>query len=296
MSEELIQINKADMVVAQKTTALSKLFQLKPATLDLVAKATRQEGAQAGKLRVMQTGEHFDSMRAVILLEPTQGRKKYLRGLYSKDALDCYSWDNVQPAPRAKNPPALFCATCPSGDLMWAKYREAKNRGVSGDSLSALIPECKLHWNLLIADRATKMPYWLAVKGTSVKPFETSMQNVSRIFQMLIANIRADIKAGKDVKLPESVQDVIWRISFTLGVDQPIRGGQYVLSFKDFKLMNNEDQAEFGALYQDFLARRQAGQVQAQDAAEEETAVTEAPASAGPVSTTVAEQNSRIII
>jgi hypothetical protein len=293
MSEELVQIGNTEVAVVHKANALSKLFQLKPATLDLVAKASRQENAQPGKLRVVQTNEHFDSMRAVILFEPTQGRKKYLKGQYSKDALDCYSYDNIRPAPKAKNPPAMFCETCPSGNIMWQAYRKAEKRGVSGDALSALIPECKEHWNLLIADRATKLPYYLTVRGTSIKPFETAMQNVARLFQMIIANIKAEIKAGKAVKLPDSVQDIIWQISFTLGVDQPIRGGQFVLGFKDFKVMSDEDKLEFGAMYQDFVQRRSQGNIQSQDAAEAEAEtamVTEAPSNA------VSEANKQITI
>jgi hypothetical protein len=237
----------------------------------------------------------MDSMRAVILFEPTQGRKKYLKGQYSKDALDCFSTDNISPHFRAKNPPAMFCATCPSGNMMWEAYREAKERGVSGDALSALIPECKEHWNLLLADRATKMPYYLTVRGTSIKPFETAMQSMARLFHMIIANLKAEIKAGKAVKLPDPVpvQDMIWQISFTLGVDQPIKGGQYVLSFKEFKVLNDEDKLEFGAMYQDFLQRRSQGNMQSQDAAEAEAEtamVTEAPSNA------VAEANKQIMI
>jgi len=303
MSEELVNIGNAEVAVVHKVNALSKLFQLKPATLDLVAKASRQEGVIPGKLRVVQTGEHFDSLRGVILFEPTQGRKKYLKGLYSKDALDCFSTDNVRPHSKAKNPPAMYCATCPFGNLMWEGYRKAKERGITGDALSAFIPECKEHWNLLIADRATKMPYYLTVRGTSIKPFESSMQNVARLFQMLIANTKNEIKAGKAVKMPESVQDVIWKISFTLGVDQPIKGGQFALSFKDFKVMSESDQAEFGSIIADINARRAAGQIQSQEAAEAEAeaavvaTATEAPATnAGPVSSEVAKQNAQIVI
>src|ERR1700676_5028226 len=127
MNNELVVLNNnAKIAVAQKTNALSRLFQVKPATLELVSKASRQEGAIPGKLRVVQTNEHFDTMRAVILFEPTEGRKKYRKGEYSKDALECFSYDNVQPSSRAKNPPALYCASCPFGDMMWIKYREAK--------------------------------------------------------------------------------------------------------------------------------------------------------------------------
>jgi hypothetical protein len=301
MSDALVNISSAEVAVVHKANALSKLFQLKPATLDLVAKATRQDNVTPGKLRVVQTNEHFDSMRAVILFEPTQGRKKYLKGQYSKDALDCYSYDNIRPAPKAKNPPAMYCETCPSGNLMWQAYRKAKERGVVGDALSALIPECKEHWSLLIADRATKLPYYLTVRGTSVKPFETAMQNVARLFQMIIANIKTEIRAGKAVTMPESVQDIIWQISFTLGVDQPIKGGQYVLGFKDFKVMSDEDKAEFGAMYQDFVQRRQAGQIQSQEAAEQEAAdaAVSEPAgapSAPSAASAVAEKNKKIQI
>ena len=90
MSEEkLTVLNKAPqgIVVAQKANALSRLFTLKPAILELVSKSSRQEGAQPGKLRVVQTNEHFDEMRAVILTEPTQQRKKYRKGEYSREAL-----------------------------------------------------------------------------------------------------------------------------------------------------------------------------------------------------------------
>jgi hypothetical protein len=129
------------------------------------------------------------------------------------------------------------------------------------------------------------------------------MQNVARLFQMLIANTKNEIKAGKAVKMPESVQDVIWKISFTLGVDQPIKGGQFALSFKDFKVMSESDQAEFGSIIADINARRAAGQIQSQEAAEAEAeaavvaTATEAPATnAGPVSSEVAKQNAQIVI
>ena len=200
MSEEkLTVLNKAPqgLVVAQKANALSRLFTLKPATLELVSKSSRQEGAQPGKLRVVQTNEHFDEMRAVILTEPTQQRKKYRKGEYSREALECFSLDSVQPHAKAKNPPALYCASCPFGDMMWTKYREAKNKGVTGEALSALIPACKQVWHLFIADRNTQSPYYLNVGGTSVKSFESAMQNIARLFQMILANIKAERRAGK---------------------------------------------------------------------------------------------------
>ena len=308
MSEEkLTVLNKAPqgLIVAQKASALSRLFTLKPATLELVSKSSRQEGAQAGKLRVVQTNEHFDEMRAVILTEPVQQRKKYRKGEYSREALECFSLDSVQPHAKAKNPPALYCASCPFGDMMWAKYREAKAKGVTGEALSALIPACKQVWHLFIADRNTQSPYYLNVGGTSVKSFENAMQNIARLFQMILANIKAERRAGKDTPMPTSIADVIWQISFTIYPSQPIKGGQFVLGFKDFKVMSPEDRADFGQMVADMEARRAAGQLQTQEAseAEEEAAVTERPAGSIPQAqvvsvqtNAVAEQNKQIQI
>lgn len=308
MSEKSLVVlnNNDDLVLAQKMNALSRLFTLKPATLELVSKASRQENVQPGKLRVVQTNEHFDEMRVVMIFEPQEQRKKYTKGQYSKDALECFSLTNVQPHPKAKNPPALYCASCPSGDLMWVKYREMKAKGVTGDALSAFTPSCKKFWHLFVVDRNTKQPYYLNVGGTSVKPFEDSMQSVARLFQMIVQQIKNDIKAGKDVTMPQSIAEVIYKISFTIYPHQPMRGGQFVLGFKDFKVLSPEDAAEFGQILADINARRQAGNLQTQEASEaEETdaAVSEAPA--GAVRTAevvsvqtneVAELNSKIVI
>ena len=310
MSDENMQpqaltvLNKApqELVVAQKVNALSRLFTLKPATLELVSKASRAEGVTPGKLRVVQTNEHFDEMRVVILFEPQEQRKKYTKGNYSKDALECFSLDNVQPHSKAKNPPALYCATCPAGDIMWEAYRAAKQKGVTGDALSALIPSCKKFWHLFVVDRNTKQPYYLNVGGTSVKPFEDSMQNIARLFQMIVQSIKSDIKAGKNTTMPESVSDIIYKISFTLYPHQPVKGGQFVLGFKDFKVMTPEDAAEFGQILADITARRQAGQIQSQEAYEAEevaAAVVETPSTQQVQQTKtaeVAQANAKIII
>jgi hypothetical protein len=299
MSENpLVVVNNPvpqDIVIAKKVNALSRLFTLKPSILELVSKATRQEGAEPGTFRVTSTNEKFKDMRAVIVLEPIEQREMYRRGEYTKDAKECFSLDNVQPHARAKNPPAMYCASCPMGDSMWDGWRKAKDRGVSGDQLSALLPKCRRYWHLFLVERTTKTPYYMNIKGTSVKPFESAMQNVARLFQMIIANIKAEMKAGKDVVMPSSIGEVIWKISFTMYPE--LKAGTWQTGFKDFKVMSPEDAAEFGQIYADIVSRKQ--EVQTQEAAEAEAELTEAPAesaTAGPVSVSVAEQNSRIII
>jgi hypothetical protein len=288
-----------EIVVAKKVSALSRLFTLKPASMELVSKATRQEGAEPGTFRVISTNEKFKEVRAVILFEPIEQREMYRKGEYSKDAKLCFSLDNVQPHARAANPPAMYCAACPLGDSNWEKWREGKAKGKKGEELTALLPPCRKYWHLFIADRATQMPYYLNVKGTSVKPFEDAMQNVARLFQMILANLKAELKSGKDVKLPETIGEIIWKISFTIYPE--LRNGTWQMGFKDFKVMAPEDAAAFGKILADIEARRQSGQVQSQEASEAEAeaaVVTEAPATKSiPVADAeVIQQNSQIQI
>lgn len=312
------------LIVAQRVNALSKLFQLKPKTLELVSKSTHQEGATPGTFRVTSTNESFKEMRAVILFEPIEQREKYRKGEYTKDSKECFSLDNVQPHAKAKNPPALYCANCPMGDINWIKYREAKAKGITGEALSAYLPPCRKYWHLFIASRETQRPYYFNVKGSSVKQFEDAMQNVADLFQMIYQNIKNENKkiatanaaltpeqiAGgavpKDLlPLPQTVGDIIWKISFTMYTKQ-VNGGQFMLGLKDFKVMTDEDAAEFGKIIADVKARREAGQVQSQEQseAEEESAVSEKPASSTPVAQAtvvstnegVAEKNAQIQI
>lgn len=300
MSEEtpkqLVVLNRApqEMVVAQRVNALSKLFTLKPKTLELVSKSTRQEGAEPGTFRVTSTNEKFKELRAVILFEPIEQREKYRKGEYSRDSKECFSLDNVQPHPKARTPYALYCANCPMGDAInWPKYREAKAKGITGEALAAYLPPCRKFWHLFIAARDTQKTYYFNTKGGSVKSFEDAMQNVADLFQMYYQTIKAENRAidaanatlepgveptaGK--RLPETVGEVIYKISFTMYSKQ-INGGQFFTAFKDFKMMNDVDVKDFEKIIDEVNARRNAGQLQTQEASEQEeeaAAISEAP-------------------
>ena len=272
-----------EMVVAQRVSALSKLFQLKPKTLELVSKSTQQEGAEPGTFRITSTNEKFKELRVVILFEPLEQREKYRKGEYSKDSKECFSLDNVQPHPKARTPYALYCANCPMGDLNWVKYREAKAKGITGEALQAYLPPCRKFWHLFIATRETQRPLYFNVKGLGVSSFEDGMQNVADLFQMIYQNIKAENKVTAAAnaklepgveptplkKLPETVGDVIWHISFTMYAKQ-INGGQWFPAFKDFKVMSEEDRADFGKIIDEVNARREAGKLQSQEASEQE--------------------------
>lgn len=291
-----------EKVEAQKKS-LSRLFQLKPATLELVSKSTQQDGAKPGMFRVTSTNEHFEEVRAVILFEPVEQRELYRKGEFSKDAKLCFSLDNVTPHIMARDKKAMFCEHCDFGDKNWVKYREAQQKGVKGLELSNLTPPCRKYWHIFLADRNTKMPYYFNVKGLSVKPFEQAMQNVARLFQMIINNIKLEQKQvaaynastnpetpNKPMpQLPESISDIIWQISFTMYVTQPEKGGQFVLGLKDFAVMKPEDYADFGTIIQDIAARRAAGRVQSQVESEAEAAAAEASVAETPASTAAAE-------
>ena len=302
------------MVTAQKSNALSRLFQIKPKTLELVSKSTRQEGAIPGTFRVTSTNESYKEMRAVILFSPLEQREKYRKGEYTKDSKECFSLDNVQPHPKARTPYALYCANCPMGEINWVKYREMKAKGVTGDALAAYLPPCRKFWHLFIAARETQHPYYFNVKGGSVKPFEDAMGNIAELLQMIIQNIRSENKQRKakgeelvrePVSIEEALNDYIWHISFTMYSYQQ-NGGPFKLGMKDFKVMSEEDRADFGKIITDIKARREQGQLQTQEASEAEeeaAAVSEAPSgairTAQVVSVTtneVAQKNSQIQI
>jgi hypothetical protein len=225
-----------------------------------------------------------------MIFEPVEQREMYRKGEYTKDAKECFSLTNVQPHPKAKNPPALYCASCPMGEVMWEGWRRAKDKGITGDQLTALLPKCRKYWHLFIADRTTRMPYYLNVKGTSVKPFELAMQNVARLFQMMISNLRTEKKPE-----PETIGGLIWKISFTMYSE--LKNGTWQMGFKDFKVMTPEDAAEFGQIFADITARRQAGQLQSQEASEQEeeaAAVSESKAGAIPTAEVVSVQTNEV--
>lgn len=318
MSENpLTVINNPDVAlarVAKQQSALSRLFQLKPSTLELVSKSTQQEGAIPGQFRDTATNEHFKEMRAVILFEPVEQRELYQKGAFSRDSKLCFSLDNFQPHQAARDPKAALCEFCDYGDKNWKAYREAKKAGVKGDQLSALVPPCKKYWHLFLANRGTKMPYYFNAKGKSVTAFEGAMQNIARLMHVMIQNINlqnrqiaeanAKVPEGQTLQslipLPTSVGDVIWQISFTMYAHQPEKGGQWVLGMKDFAVMKPEDYKEFGSIIEKIKDAREARALQSQVDSENEAAAADAAkveaSAAEPAPTSAAAKNKQIVI
>lgn len=269
----------------------SRLLEVKPATLEIVQKTSRQENVQMGKFRDTSTNVHYEELQIVLLAMPIEQRQFYEKGTneFSKDKKLCFSLDNKEPHAKAKEPQAPNCAVCPKGDIGWTKWRQTKN--------PADVPPCKKMWHLFLADRRTQMPYYLNVKGTSVQLFEFDMQKLGRLLLQLEANAKAENKLIEKANAlllqsnPEAVTQAlkpmpnIFDVTFTIYIIQKEKGGPYVLQCKDFKALNEEGKKEFGQLYLDFLERKNRGALQDQLAAEAEAegkAVTEAPAQEAP--------------
>jgi hypothetical protein len=115
------------------------------------------------------------------------------------------------------------------------------------------------------------------------------MGNVAELMQMMYQNVKAENKiiAAANAKLepgveptplhklPEVVEDVIHKISFTMYPKQ-LNGGQWFPAFKDFKVMNDEDVKDFEKIIDEVNARREASEQE-----EEAAALTGQPAGSG---------------
>ena len=298
MAEELVVLNNTEVAMQMGGIGIgSSIFKARPANMELVQRTSRQEGAVPCKFRVIATNEHFDEITVVLLSVPQEQREKYDKsGVFSKEHKECFSLDNIQPHPRAKNPPALYCATCPDGDIRWKKWRETH--------LAADLPPCGMYYHLFLAERQTQTPYYLNVKGISVMAFKAAMETqMAGLFAKIIADVKAKNKLrgymysaktglfspNPDFALPEgSVRPDplrlpnIYDISFTMYVSEKEKGGPPLILCKNFKLMQDADREEFGSLYLDFANRKEAAQDAIAAAAEEEAAQAAAAVSAPP--------------
>ena len=187
MSESLVTQNNALSLGGIGMGA--SLFKAKPSMLELVHTTTRQEGAKPGQFRVISTNEHLGtSIRAVLLAVPQPQREWFDGAEFKKENKQCFSLDGVRPHPRAANPPAMFCRTCPKGDLNWEKWRKTHD--------PKDLPPCGAYYHLLIADRSSQTPYYLNVKGKSFLPFRQAMeQQMSGMLAKIFANVKVQNKA-----------------------------------------------------------------------------------------------------
>jgi hypothetical protein len=277
--------NNALAIVGQKAITTgrvglgSSLFQSRPSTIELVPKSTRQEGAIPGTFRRVDNNERLgtsdengnivkDEIRVVIIGDPESHREYYLNDgkTYNKEQKICFSTDNIQPHSFAKVPQAMYCETCPMGDINWKKWRE-------GGKTPNLLPPCSKFWHLFIAERNTQVAYYLNVKGKSVKLFEDAMRmqmtplldridsnavmiNKSRGYKLNKNTGAFEFVGEGQATAPPEPRPNVYDIAFTIYSNR--KDGDIVMGFKDFMRMKPEDRLEFGGLYDDFVNRKKA--------------------------------------
>lgn len=221
------------------TDTKSKIFTIKPSTVELVQSMSKQQGALPGKFRVRSTGEHFDEMHVVLIAVPEEQRVYFEGGKFTPEARLCHSRDSIKPDDNAKQPQAMICASCPKQD--WTKWKKAKASGVTNPELASYKPQCDKYWHVFLLDRKTKAPYFMNVRKTSIKLFEEAMQGLSSMAAVERAN-------GKNPNL----------FDFSLKMKPFKKDGEsyYNIRFFDIALMADEDRAEFGGVYSQMAQAR----------------------------------------
>lgn len=298
MSEAIVVRNNSEAMQLGGIGVGAKMFRARPSMIELVHKSSRAENVQYGQFRVVSTNEHLGTtIRVVLLAVPQEQREWFVDPTkFTKDNKGCFSLDGIQPHPRAAQPPAMYCKTCPKGDSNWIKWRQTKS--------PSDLPPCGAYYHLLLADRQTQTPYYLNIKGKSFLPFKQAMeQQMQGLLAKLIANVRAENKkrgytlttlqdpdTGRQwqefrptegFKAPEgqaqlSIESMpnLFDISFDI-TSSSRDGGPFVMSFGKFALMKPEDKAEFGQLYLDLLEAREEMQASYNGEAEAAAMVTE---------------------
>jgi len=257
----------------------SSLFRARPGVIELVHKSSRQENVKFGEFRICASNEHLGKSIRVVLLAVPQVQREYFedKTVFTKENKACFSLDGIQPHPNAKNPPALYCSTCPKGNINWTKWRKTKDPND--------LPPCGEYFHLLVALRDNQLPYYLNIKGKSYQPFQQAMQQqMAGLLAKLIAQVKANNRANGytlmkvqdnpgapireefrptpgfvvpagEVQKSIEPQPNIFDVSFSISVTSK-DGGSYFMKFDDFKLMKAEDRAEFGQLYADLMQQK----------------------------------------
>jgi hypothetical protein len=222
-----------------------RLTQRRAMHIDLIQPTTRVEGAEPGKFRIRETGQHLDKL-FVVLFEDQEKRTMYEKGSEFGASPICYSSDGITPHPNAKVPQALKCANCKQGPAGWDKWKKSKK--------SEDVPPCSNRKECYLMDREFKLPYIFAVSGKGVKPFEDHMAALVNYATL------AEKQLGR---MPNAFE-----FSFEINSKRMTnsKGTYYEPVFSSIKLIKPEDAQEFMKLYGEFYTRRQAGDTDEENA------------------------------
>lgn len=214
----------------------SKLFQLKPATLNINQPSTQAEGAIKGLLRVSETGDQYEDLFVTLLLMPVEQRQYYVgepgQLNRSQDNLHCFSRDMLTPDLKAKYPQSPTCKSCPKQD--WTKWRETKAK--------ADIPPCDAFYLAYMIDTVYKSPLKMYFRSTSKKPFEAGMQQLARTFAKMKAT------GGNP-----NIFDIGFKLSTKM--IQTGKNQSWIPTFSDFRAIAPEEREAFGDIYLQYINR-----------------------------------------
>jgi hypothetical protein len=214
----------------------SKLFRLKPATININQSNTQADGAIPGKLRINETGQQFDEMFVTLLAMP-QERRDFYTGEpgqlnRSSDNLMCFSRDMIRPHKNAKVPQAISCGNCPKAS--WEKWRQTKKKED--------IPPCEAYYYALFIDTVYKLPLQMYIRSKSKQPFEAGMQELARKFKLMQS---------------QGLKPNIFDIRFKLSTAKIVTGKlpSFVPKLSEFKAISDEEKQQFGDIYLEFVNR-----------------------------------------
>lgn len=234
MSKELVVLGQEQLALGgQGIDFNSRLFELKPATLNIVQPLSDvvSKGVSPGVLRISESGEVFKEMHVALLAMPSQQRDFYEGTTRTKDTRLCYSYDMVKPDARAPEQQSHDCSTCQHAD--WLPWREAKNK--TGKSVQALIPKCEVSYYVRLIDTEYKLPLQMWIRGASKGPFEAGMKEVARKLYQL-----------KSQGLNPNIYDVKFTLSAEKGKGD---NKNFVLKLSEFSGITEVDRAAFGETY-----------------------------------------------
>jgi hypothetical protein len=225
----------------------SKLFKLKPVTLNIVQPNSQAEGALPGKLRISETGQQFDFMNVVLLLEPLEQRAFYegepgslnrssenLVCMCRHVTRDEFERETSGPDKAARIPQSFKCHGC--ANASWEEWRKTKRKED--------LPSCDLYYKVLMLDTVLRLPIQMFIRSKSKQTFEAAMQNLARTYAMLKS---------------QGVSPSWYDIQFKLRTKKIVTGKlpSYVLDFADFHTITPEEREEFGPIYQQFANKSQ---------------------------------------
>jgi hypothetical protein len=231
-------VNDPNKALTSDVSFSGKFMRIKPTTLVINQPMTQADGAIKGKIRVVETGEQFDSITVVLMSMPRETRK-YEEGEFPDRKCLCFSTDMLRPHANALVPQAVTCKGCPQSD--WSAWREYSER--FGKSNPTLVPKCNSQYVATFLDTETKLPSKMYIKSNqSRKAFDKGMENVARELLKLKT---------------KGLNPQIYDVQFTLTTEKQKDGANYFLKIigNSVHAIDEKDRQAFGDIYTQYISQ-----------------------------------------